>query len=80
MHRSALISREQIQVLHSQLAAVSVSGQMVSQGDSKTRQEKVADDHDYMNDSLITAETKSGHDYINQDVIDSVLSDDQGKE
>lgn len=36
------------------------------------------DDHDYMNDSVIAREIESGHEYINQDVIDKVFADDQG--
>ena len=80
MYNSALISREQIQVLHSQLAAVTVSGGVVSHADSSIRQQKSSEDHDYVNDSEVATDTKSAHDYINQDIIDSVLTDNQGKQ
>ncbi len=77
MYHSALISREQIQALHSQLAAVSASDGLVSPTSSHIRQQK-PEDHDYMNDDMVAKE-KLGHDYINQDVIDKAMTDGKGR-
>ena len=79
MHPSALISREQIQALHTQLSAVSESGDLtpplvgVAMG-----QQRPDDHHDYMNDE-VQPQKPAVHDYINQAVIDMVLTEPQGK-
>ena len=79
MHSSALISREQIQALHSQLASMSAESPVainIQQHDSSSNH------HDYMNDDVLLGKTVPvpvGSDYINQDIVDMVLTDGQGQ-
>ena len=76
--RSALISREQIEALHNQLASMSTEG-TVSPIPISIREQESSNHHDYMNDDVLVSKAAGGADYINQDIIDMVLTDGQGE-